>query len=102
MNNVYINLRNTSSYPFCNIYLFVKATAPNGAFAVDTVEYMLTDDYGRWLGKGFSKILDNRLIFRKFVQFPQAGVYQFKIQQGMRNEVLPYISSVGLRVEKAK
>jgi len=102
MNNVYINLRNTSSYPFCNIYLFVKATAPTGAHAIDTVEYMLADQYGRWQGKGFSKMLDNRLSFRKFVQFPRRGIYTFEIQQGMRTEVLPHISDVGLRIEKAR
>jgi gliding motility-associated lipoprotein GldH len=102
LHNVYINLRNTSSYPFCNIYLFVKATAPSGAFAIDTVEYMLADQYGRWQGKGFSKMLDNRLIFRKYVQFPQRGAYRFEVRQGMRTEVLPHISDVGLRVEKAR
>ncbi len=102
LNNVYINLRNTSSYPFSNIYLFVKATAPTGAYAIDTVEYMLADQYGHWVGKGFSKMLDNRLIFRKYVQFPHSGIYKFEVQQGMRADVLPHISDVGLRVEKAE
>ncbi|MDR3296763.1 MAG: gliding motility lipoprotein GldH [Prevotellaceae bacterium] len=100
LNNVYINLRNTSSYPFCNIYLFVTARSPQGAAMSDTVEYMLSDDYGRWLGKGFSKYIDNRLIFRKQVQFPRRGIYQFEIQQGMRMDVLPQVSNVGLRIEK--
>lgn len=102
MNNVYINLRNTSSYPFSNIYLFVRATAPTGAYTIDTVEYMLADQFGRWQGKGFSKILDNRLIFRKFVRFPRSGIYRIEIQQGMRMEVLPHVSDVGLRIEKAE
>ncbi len=101
-NNIYINLRNTSAYPFSNIYLFVKATAPGGAFALDTVEYMLADQYGHWQGKGFSKILDNRLIFRKSVRFPRSGIYKFEIQQGMRMNVLPHVSNVGLRIEKAE
>ena len=102
MHNIYINLRNTSSYQYCNIFFFVKATAPTGAYAIDTVEYMLADQYGRWYGKGFSKMLDNRLIFRKFVAFPQSGIYTFEIRQGMRAEVLPHISDVGLRIEKAE
>jgi gliding motility-associated lipoprotein GldH len=102
LNNVYINLRNTSAYPFSNIFLFVKATAPGGAFALDTVEYMLADQYGHWQGKGFSKILDNRLIFRKQVRFPRSGIYRFEIRQGMRMSVLPHVSDVGLRIEKAE
>ncbi len=102
LHNVYINLRNTSAYPFSNIYFFVKATAPSGAYTIDTVEYALADQYGRWLGKGFSKLLDNRLAFRKQVQFPRSGVYRFEIRQGMRMSTLPYVSDVGLRIEKAK
>ncbi|MDR2938664.1 MAG: gliding motility lipoprotein GldH [Prevotellaceae bacterium] len=102
MNNVYINLRNTSAYPFSNIFMFVKATAPDSAYTIDTVEYTLADEFGRWTGKGFSKILDNRLIFRKQVIFPRGGIYTFEIQQGMRNEVLPHITDVGLRIEKVE
>lgn len=99
LNNIYINLRNKSAYPYCNIYFFIKATNPSGDFAIDTLEYMLTDDYGRWLGKGFSKIIDNRLAYRKQVRFPESGTYKFEIQQGMRMYVLPEISDVGLRIE---
>ncbi|MDR0688391.1 MAG: gliding motility lipoprotein GldH [Prevotellaceae bacterium] len=100
LSNLYINLRNTSAYPFCNIYLFVKVTAPSGAFTCDTVEYMLADQYGRWYGKGFAKVLDNRLTFRKHVRFPRSGVYRFEVQQGMRLDVLPYVANVGLRIER--
>jgi gliding motility-associated lipoprotein GldH len=100
LNNLYINLRNTSSYPFCNIYLFIKVTAPSGVFTRDTVEYMLADQYGQWSGKGFSKMLDNRLAYRKLVRFPHGGVYRFEVQQGMRMDVLPHITDVGLRIEK--
>jgi gliding motility-associated lipoprotein GldH len=100
LNNLYINLRHTSSYPFCNIYLFVQATAPSGVFTRDTVEYLLADHYGRWYGKGFSRIIDNRLAFRKFVRFPHSGVYRFEVCHGMRMNVLPYVIDVGLRIEK--
>ncbi|MDR3188594.1 MAG: gliding motility lipoprotein GldH [Prevotellaceae bacterium] len=100
LNNLYINLRHKSSYPFCNIYFFVKATAPSGVFTRDTVEYMLADKYGRWNGKGFSSIMDNRLAFRKLVRFPRSGVYRFEVWQGMRMETLPHVINVGLRVEK--
>ncbi|MDR1416813.1 MAG: gliding motility lipoprotein GldH, partial [Prevotellaceae bacterium] len=94
LNNLYFNLRNTSSYPFSNIYLFIKVTAPTGVFTCDTVEYMLIDKYGRWYGKGFSRMLDNRLAYRKFVRFPHSGVYRFEVQQGMRMDVLPHITDV--------
>jgi gliding motility-associated lipoprotein GldH len=100
LNSLYVDLRHTSSYPFCNIYLFVKATAPSGAATCDTVEYMLADPYGRWYGKGFSSVIDNRLAFRKLVRFPRSGAYRFEVRQGMRTDVLPHVLNVGLRIEK--
>ncbi|MDR2813608.1 MAG: gliding motility lipoprotein GldH [Prevotellaceae bacterium] len=100
LNSLYIDLRHASAYPFCNIYLFVKATAPSGASTRDTVEYILADQYGRWYGKGFSSVIDNRLAFRKFVRFPRSGVYRFEVWQGMRMNVLPHVINVGLRIEK--
>ncbi|MDR3367387.1 MAG: gliding motility lipoprotein GldH [Prevotellaceae bacterium] len=100
LNSLYVDLRHTSSYPFCNIYLFIKATAPSGLFTRDTVEYMLANPYGQWYGKGFSRVIDNRLAFRKFVRFPRSGVYRFEVCQGMRMNVLPHVINVGLRIEK--
>ncbi|MGL4364004.1 MAG: gliding motility lipoprotein GldH [Bacteroidales bacterium] len=99
-NTIYINLRNTSAYPYCNIFFFITTYLPTGVYIKDTVEYMLADQYGKWYGKGFSHLLDNRLLYQKQVHFPQSGVYRFEIQQGMRNETLQYISDVGICIEK--
>ncbi|MGL5913132.1 MAG: gliding motility lipoprotein GldH [Bacteroidales bacterium] len=99
-NTIYINLRNTSAYPYCNIFLFVTTYLPSGVSVRDTVEYMLADQYGKWYGKGFSYLLDNRLVYQQNVQFPHSGIYRFDIQQGMRNELLQHISDIGLRIEK--
>jgi gliding motility-associated lipoprotein GldH len=99
LHTLYINLRNNTAYPYCNLFLFIKTIAPSGIFVCDTVEYMLTDAYGRWQGKGFSKYIDNRLEYKSSVQFPVSGVYRVEIMQGMRMYALPDIVSVGLRVE---
>ena len=61
---------------------------------------MLADQHGRWYGKGFSSLIDNRLAFRKQVRFPRSGVYRFVVWQGMRMDVLPHVTGVGLRIEK--
>ncbi|MDR3328505.1 MAG: gliding motility lipoprotein GldH [Prevotellaceae bacterium] len=96
----YFHLRHTTSYPFSNIYFFVKTTAPSGDFLSDTVEYMLADLYGRWLGAGAASIINNRLAYRKSVRFSQEGTYHVAVQQGMRTEALLHVVSVGLRIEK--
>jgi gliding motility-associated lipoprotein GldH len=97
---LYISLRNSVGYPYSNLFLFVKTIAPSGVFACDTIEYLLADSYGRWLGKGFSHIIDNRLEYRRLVQFPTTGIYRIEIKQGMRMYLLPEIIDVGLKVER--
>jgi gliding motility-associated lipoprotein GldH len=100
--NFYINVRNADGYPYSNLYLFVKTTFPNGKFSTDTLECILADEKGKWLGKGLGDIYDNQIPFKRNVRFPQAGNYVFEIQQGMRSEVVPLIMDVGLRIEKAE
>jgi gliding motility-associated lipoprotein GldH len=100
--NIYLNLRNTSSYPNSNLYLFIHTTSPGGASLRDTMECILADKRGRWLGKGFGKIRDNQLPYKRNIRFPEQGIYSINIQHGMRTNNLQGISSVGIRVEKAE
>lgn len=97
--DVYINLRNLSCYPYSNIFLFINTTFPNGKQARDTLECLLADEKGNWLGDGLGDIWDNRILFKKNVRFPQKGVYTFEFEQAMRLNPLPCISDVGLRIE---
>jgi gliding motility-associated lipoprotein GldH len=99
-NNIYINVRNTTDYSNCNLFLFITATAPSGATKIDTVECYLADDQGKWLGRGFGYIRDNRIPYKRNVRFPQMGNYKFEIKQAMRTDDLKGITSIGIRIEK--
>lgn len=100
--NYYINIRNTTEYGFSNLFMFVKTVYPDGKISVDTAECYLADIQGRWLGKGKGRIIDNRILFRKKVRFPQAGVYSFEYEQGMRVNQLYGIEDIGIRIEKSE
>lgn len=95
----YIDLRNESSYQYANIYMFVNSTFPNGKSARDTVECFLTDKTGRWLGTGLGDIIDNHILFKENVRFPNAGTYMFSFEHGMRQESLSGILDVGISLE---
>lgn len=95
------DLRNRSDYPYSNLYLFVTSEAPNGAFSVDTVRYILFDETGGRKGGGtISRFAENRFPFRTRIRFPVKGDYTVKIRHGMRDEILKGIASVGVRLEK--
>lgn len=100
--NFYVNVRNADGYPYSNIYLFVKTKFPNGKMANDTLECILADEKGKWLGSGLGDIYDNQILFKRNVRFPMAGKYSFEIQHGMRSDVIPLIMDVGLRIAKAE
>ena len=100
--NFYVNVRNADGYPYSNLYLFITTKFPNGKQSNDTLECVLADDKGKWLGKGIGDIYDNQIPFKRNVRFPQAGTYTFEIRHGMRPDVVPLIMDVGLRIEKAE
>ncbi|MBS1646795.1 MAG: gliding motility lipoprotein GldH [Bacteroidetes bacterium] len=105
--NVYINVRNAESYPFKNLFLFLHTTYPNQSVSVDTVECILADEQGRWLGSGMGDLFDNAILLKKNTRFKQAGSYTFSFEQAMRygnkNEIdpLPFILDMGITIEKS-
>ncbi|MEZ5195333.1 MAG: gliding motility lipoprotein GldH [Bacteroidales bacterium] len=88
LNNFYINLRHSTSYKFSNIFLFFHTTFPNGYSTCDTLQILLADNTGKWIGSGMGKIKECRVLLKDRVQFPHSGVYSFCIEQAMRNEPL--------------
>jgi gliding motility-associated lipoprotein GldH len=101
-NNVNFTIRNGSSFPFRNIYLFVSTTSPDGKKITDTLQYNLADAKGKWYGRGFGDIHELNLPYKSNVFFPLKGTYEFKIQHGMRTENLKGVYDFGLRIEKIR
>jgi len=100
LNNFYINIRNNTDYPYSNIYLFVTTTFPNGHSTTDTIECILADKGGKWLGNGSGRIKDNQIMLQQALRFPLTGVYHFMLEQGMRDKKLKGIEDIGIRIEK--
>ena len=93
-------IRNTTDYEYSNLYIFFTSIAPGQIATRDTIECLLADPYGRWLGKGFGKIRENRFLIRDNLFFTDTGQYLFTLEQAMRSESLKGIADVGLRLEK--
>lgn len=99
--NFFITLRNTEDYPYRNIYVFLTTVFPDGKSIRDTIDCPLANYQGKWLGKGFGGVYDNRIIYMHQSRFPLVGEYKIVMEQAMRTEKLPGITSVGIRIEKA-
>lgn len=99
--NMYFNIRNASGYSFSNLFLFVTVHSPKGMQERDTVEIILADERGKWLGEGLGDIWDNRILFKKNFRFAEPGTYIFEMEQAMRVNPLGYIMDAGIRIEYA-
>ena len=103
--NMLVNVRHTSSYPFSNLWVFVNTSFPNGTVKKDTLECVLAEKDGKWLGSGLGDIWDIQCQL-KTAQLKEEGLYTFNIEQAMRHgdlakiEILPGIMEIGLRIEK--
>lgn len=98
--NFYLNVRHAEAYPYSNLFVFLKTQFPNGELARDTVEVILQDKNGKWLGSGLGDIFDNQILFKRGLRFPLKGKYVFTIEQAMRTPDLPMIMEIGLRIEQ--
>ena len=98
--NIFINVRNNSDYKYMDLWLFVDVYSPSGIAERDTVNIILADHRGKWLGHGLGNKFDTRMVFRKNIWFPVSGKYVFEYEQAMRDEPLTGIDDIGLRIEK--
>ena len=96
---VLLTLRHTTQYPYQNLWLFVDEYKGHMLLHRDTIEAMMADDYGRWLGKGIKRY-ELPLQYDTQRRFFHSGEYTFRIQQGMRTEWLQGITDVGLVIRE--
>lgn len=99
--NFFVTLRNTDDYQYQNLFVFLKTEFPNGKSKLDTINCPLADPHGKWMGKGFGGVYDNRVLYIARKRFPLPGEYSITIEQAMRDEKLKGIIDVGVRIEKA-
>tara|TARA_B100001057_G_scaffold455981_1_gene502955 strand:+ start:6355 stop:6945 length:591 start_codon:yes stop_codon:yes gene_type:complete len=103
--NLKVNVRHSSSYPFSNLWLFINTIDPAGVLKKDTLECILAQKDGKWLGSGLGDVWDIQCQFKSNLILKQ-GIYTFEIEQAMRHsdlakiEQLPGIMEIGIRIEK--
>lgn len=97
--NLYINVRTSTDYAFSNLFMFLHSNYPDGYSDKDTLEFVLADPSGEWLGESSGTVVENKILIFKGGRFTTPGTYKFQLEHGMRQEVLPEILDVGFRVE---
>ncbi|HMO61992.1 MAG TPA: gliding motility lipoprotein GldH [Ferruginibacter sp.] len=99
--SIYVVLRHTDAYRYNNIWLNVQAQFPGDTLRSQRLELVLGNDASGWEGTGMNDIWEVRKPITKGpAKFPRPGTYRFTLEQVMRDNPLPHIMSVGIRVER--
>lgn len=101
LNNVSLMIRHADEYPYRNLFLFVTTQYPDGKVLLDTMEVILSNQKGEWMGSGAGDIFDFKVPIKKNVRFALPGHYKFTFEQAMRVDPLPLVMDFGFEVEKS-
>ena len=99
-NQIVIKVRHTTDYEFQNLFLFIKAEK------TDTLELLLANKEGKWLGKGVGDVREVELVYVKDKVFPKKGEFTFEIEQAVRYgelekiQHLNNIQAISLSIQK--
>jgi gliding motility-associated lipoprotein GldH len=102
LHDVSILVRHAEAYPYSNLFLFLTTKYPDGKELTDTLECILANNKGEWLGNGAGDLFDLAVPLKKNVRFPLAGKYIFSFEQAMRTDPLPMIMDFGMEIKKSK
>lgn len=101
--NIIFVVRNNNEYPYSNIRLIVNFTnLQNKKKETDTLNYILAKPNGDWLGTGFGDTKETLFQYKLNYRFPAKGKYEIGITQAMRNDILPGIEDIGVKLETDK
>ena len=105
--NLFINLRNTGVYEYNNLYLISQIKFPHGKTVTDTLEYIMANPDGSFLGSGTRDVFENKLWLKEGVRFRESGKYELILRHAMRQngkvrgiENLKGVLDVGYSIEK--
>lgn len=97
---VFLNIRHDADYPFRNIYIKYQLS--------DSTEYVMedalanfklfSDTEGKPFGKATSNIYSYQELLLDSLSFPHVGTYTFSMDQYMRQDSLPGLYSVGIKI----
>jgi gliding motility-associated lipoprotein GldH len=66
------------------------------------LNYVLAKPNGEWLGTGFGDTKETLFQYKLNYKFPEKGKYEIGLTQAMRNDNLPGIEDIGVKIETAK
>lgn len=102
--NLIATFRNASSYPFYNLYFQYTLQDSTGDILHQELKQVDLFDpkTGEPFGSGLGDLFDHSFMLEENFEFENTGTYSLSFEQYMRRDTLPFILSIGARVEFAQ
>lgn len=98
--DISVNVRHSAAYKYSNIFFLLHEKGPGIKDTAYRHEMKLAELDGRWLGRSAGNLYENQLLLKENYAFPDTGLYQFGVEQNMRENPLLDITDVGLKLIK--
>jgi gliding motility-associated lipoprotein GldH len=97
---LFVEVRNRMDYPYLNLSLLVAQNfSDSTSMASNRVNFTLATAEGNWTGKGWGSLYQSEQFVRG-VHTQGAGEYTITVCSGMKDEQLPGINDIGIRIER--
>ena len=94
-----IRLRHTTDYMYANLRCFLSIHRNNQPIKIDTINLILADDNGDWLGDGMKGLKTIIQPVGKIAPSDSCRSYTFYLWHSMRNKELKGIKNIGIELE---
>lgn len=95
-----VGVRNRAGYPYRDLALRVACFSPDSLMiAADTLEIMLADEQGNWMGHGWGGLYQQSFPAGT-VRLGRAGQYVFCVSHAFPDSLLRGINDIGLKLER--
>lgn len=92
-----LTFRTTTSYPYSNLWIFLKTITPSGVEVREPYEIKLAAPDGAWVGERSGSLVNTSLLFSNR-NLPEVGTYTFEVEQGITASEVVEISDVTFEV----
>ena len=95
-------LRINNEYDFQNIWILMHTDKPDGTYSTDTVNLMLSDERGQWLGKKSGAVYSYQALFGREHFFKPPGKYKIRMEHAVMEPNLNGVLDLSLLVEESE
>jgi len=82
--NMSLILRHNNDYDYANIFLITELSSTHSLTQTDTLEFLLSNPSGQWLGDKKLTLIECKLPYKQSVILVKDSLYSLKVRTSMR------------------